>query len=464
MSEEINKTQQGGAEPREVKIEISKYKSLLDVLGDANKTWRVLFAVFFLGIILFTGIAVVASAIKKLYPYSDITTNGLGATTFKSEKSEVSYWLYNTSQLWSNSGITVNAGDVISVRASGKFITAMHHVYDNVKNNIKLKDAWVGTEGEQDHEDYTSSSYLRRTFRMFPSLPTGALVMQVVENELFDTDRIPGAKKDNFYFIGKEREHIYIKNAGTLYFSLNDIVLNKETIFKMVYDCLKGDLENDVDSLVELYEINKKGLVAKLKSEFKDIPEDYLLNHPEDLFRCFNILYGDKIQKMKPGDRKLGDMKIGVSYFNKKDIEKKIRKEELEKILSYNSSIDSLKQFIETLQDKSKYRISDGNKRGKDNGYFYTLHESTESKVERSVVKDYLDKIKEKWKESELNDIEERTKLVDDLVFLPESNIAPDTIVKICELEYYYRADYKTAWFDDNMGSFLIVIEKNFKQ
>ena len=30
----------------------------------------------------------------------------------------------------------------------------------------------------------------------------------------------------------------------------------------------------------------------------------------------------------------------------------------------------------------------------------------------------------------------------------------------VCELEYYHKKEYKTAWFDDNVGSLLIVIEK----
>ena len=35
--------------------------------------------------------------------------------------------------------------------------------------------------------------------------------------------------------------------------------------------------------------------------------------------------------------------------------------------------------------------------------------------------------------------------------------------VRICEMEYYLKNDYRTAWFDDNIGSFLIVIEKKTK-
>lgn len=359
MAEEITKKprsrKETNSDVRELKVEISKYNSLDNILGSNKKTLRVLCVVFFMAVLLFFAIFVVTISLKKMYAYSDITTNGLGATTIKSEKNEVSYWLYNTSQLWANSGISVKKGDIITVRSSGKFITAIHHLYDSAKENKTLKDNWVGSEGEKDNPDVTSSTFKRRQFRMFPNMPTGALVMQVANNTPYDSQEDTNDEgKKNFYFIGKERENIYIENPGTLYFSLNDIVLNKRTILEMMYKTLEN--EN-----VKLKKID-------------------CFNDPDLLFSAFDEKFGKEIENTETGARKLGVFRIGITKIKEKDLMK------------------PLKDF------KTAHIVND-----------------TES----------------------------------------------GQIVKMCELEYYFRTqtdggeNYKTAWFDDNLGSFLIIIEKD---
>ena len=51
-------------EPKTLRVEIAKYKSLLDALGDHKKVARFLFTVALLGILIFLGISLVALAIK----------------------------------------------------------------------------------------------------------------------------------------------------------------------------------------------------------------------------------------------------------------------------------------------------------------------------------------------------------------------------------------------------------------
>ena len=219
-----------------------------------------------------------------------------------------------------------------------------------------LADKWVGSEGEVDNPDVRSSTFKRRQFRMFPNMPTGALVMQVANNNPLDSQADSDEEgKKNFYYIGKERENIYIENSGSLYFSLNDIVLNKRTIIEMLYKCLEND---------------------NIKLSKQDC-----FDEPETLFAAFNKQYGNEIEKAAPGERKLGVLKIGITKIKEKNLELPLSKYETDHIVGYE----------------------DG-----------------------------------------------------------------DAIVKMCELEYYFYAqpdvggdNYKTAWFDDNLGSFLIIIEKN---
>lgn len=424
---------------REIKVEISKYSALDSILGNGKKTLRVLGLLFAIAIFLFLVIFVITISLKKIYSYSDITTNALGATTISSEKSEVSYWLYNTSQLWANSGITVSKGDVITVRSSGKFMTAIHHLYDDSKGNKKPKDAWVGSEGEKDNPDPTSSTYLRRQFRMFPNLPTGALVMQVVGDVPFDSqnDVNEDSQKKNFYFIGKERENIYIENSGTLYFSLNDIVLNERVIREM----LQKELNSNETSLDLLFD------------SFKD-----------------NDNLGKLIGNTESGARKLGQLKTGVTIIALKDSKQKTDidyytiKGKVSELYSHNGEITNeyfKDNCIESGKCKNLAKLSDWKAilvNNKDS--LVAVDSLSKDKIaDGKSLKAYLDKVKPEDciieyrinKDTALKHINSRFKTA----------VLDDGNIKMSELEYYYRVGYKTAWFDDNLGSFLIIVEKD---
>ena len=244
----------------------------------SGRKWlRMTISICAIGVFLFFCIFMVAFAIKKMYPYSDITTNGLGATTLKSEKGEVSYWLFNTASLWANTGITVKEGDIITIRSSGKYHTAIHHLFENVDKNKELENEWIGSEGYKQDKDKDPRDYYRGQFRIFPGMNNGALVMQVATNLPFDTPLDESAEKENFYYIGKERQHIYINNPGTLYFAINDIVLNKSTIANMIYYSITNSKVevNKTVSLSQITELIKKDDMETLSSYLtKDAIED----------------------------------------------------------------------------------------------------------------------------------------------------------------------------------------------
>ena len=428
-SDSISNQQEGTI--KELKVDVSKYSAIDSILSYNKKTIRALIILFVSAFLFFIMVFVFTISLKKMYSYSDITTNALGVTTIKGEKSEVSYWLYNTAHLWADSGISVSKGDVITVRSSGKFITAIHHLYDNVKKNTILKDSWVGSEGEIDNPDPSSSTYRRRQFRMFPNLPTGALVMQVANNTPNDSPEVASNPND-FYFIGKERENIKIESSGTLFFSLNDIVLNHNTIKKMLQTELNTQVE-DGDKLFRLFSTNKN--------------------------------LGERIQTIKPGDRKLGRLKTGVTFINRKDSKNKLGFDcymacDTIKELFYKDYLVS-PLFYDAFNEKEKPRrlVQYSNWRDilynmkdriikitdKDNN----IIEISDSAL-KTINKDYVISfmIDSKLAEDYLKTIYKTAK------------ISNDTI-KISELEYYYIKKYKTAWFDDNLGSFLIIVEKH---
>lgn len=399
-----------------LKIEVSKYASLVKVLSGDN-WWKVLISVFFIGCVLFSGISLVALAIKKMYPYSDITTNGLGTTTIKSENGEVSYWLFNSASLWANSGITVEKGDIITIRSSGKYHTAIHHLYDATKNNTDLKDKWIGSEGMPDNDYNDNEDFYRSKYRIFPGQPNGALVMQVATNIPFDTpkdisDNDKRAKPDNFYFIGKERQNIYINNSGTLYFAINDIVLNDSTIIDMLLDCL-----SDVKDRNYLYSIMKN------KTQIKRV--DTLMGEFDKAFSTdlkYLRLDLDKLKQInKDSIRKSNSTEI------KKSINKALGRCELE----------LLPDRINNKIDKLAYDC------------YIAEKDNTNNNTNNEII------------DIDINDLFNELKGNRAIGKLKLGVSKDDKGETVCELKYYHEKGYKTAWFDDNEGSLLIVVEKS---
>lgn len=223
---------------QKVIIEVTSYKAFLEALGDSRKVFRIILIISAIAVLLFAGITLVLLSVKCIYPYSDIATNVFGATTIKNEKSEVSYWLFNTAELWANSGIMVKQGQIIKIRASGKKHTAIHHLVKDVDSNRDiLTDPWVGTEGFSEQRSMNKKRDVARArYRIFPDANQDALLVQVVPlpQARKDTFQLRPAKGGNqFEIIGKENE-IQINEDGILHFAINDIVLDDETVIKMM--------------------------------------------------------------------------------------------------------------------------------------------------------------------------------------------------------------------------------------
>lgn len=331
--------QNTGDSTQNIRVEISRYKTLLDALSDPKKVARVIFTVFSLGVLLFFGITLVVVTVKRFYPYSDITTNALGTTTIKNENKEVSYWLLNTAELWADSGITVKKGQTVTVRASGKKHTAVHHLYkDAEENSPKLREPWVGTKGFNSLEDKRDERDMSRArYKLYPGANQDALIMQIVygdgpdnrPDDIVVTDKagknITGLRKtDNrFILIGDRQENIYIEKDGRLYFTINDIPLDDATILKMMCEICDKPVTDDKpapkdksapkdtsESLLSL--LQKADSIRreydKAKAEGKDIKSAL-----DSLYNSFKGLFGyrdkelPKIDSSKYGAFEFGD-------------------------------------------------------------------------------------------------------------------------------------------------------------
>jgi len=224
----------------EVKIIVKRHQQLFELLNDPHRMWRVLLSLFLIIVVLFVGIAFVVMSIKKYYPYSMVMTNLEGASIMKSEDKDVSYWLFNSADLWANSGIEVQKGDELSIYASGASYTAIHHLTDASRDNKRPDDKWVDTGGQ---ENTSERNKKRALFRINKDCDEGTLLMQIVNKDSvsrFNDEDCPEEllRGQHVEIIGKGRSRLRISHDGVLCFAVNDIVLTDTILSKMYKEWL----------------------------------------------------------------------------------------------------------------------------------------------------------------------------------------------------------------------------------
>lgn len=243
-----------------MEIEINQYKNLVKTFNNPKALAKIIIVVAVVITLVFVGIAAVALAVKHFYPYNSIKSNKYGATVIRNEDGDVTYWLFNSADLWSNSGIEVKKGDIISIRTSGAFHTAVHRLVDAAKEN-KVAISWLSPTGGVPSKGQESENrdIKRSDFRICPesNADFNVILMQVLPKEyerlgrewykknpprgidsITFNDQIDGGMKGerstaNIYIIGDQHENIEIQEDGVLYFTCNDIALTHRKIKAM---------------------------------------------------------------------------------------------------------------------------------------------------------------------------------------------------------------------------------------
>lgn len=383
---ESNNSNHSDENSRTVTIEIVRHKRLFEILENPRAMWKVIASLFVIVGVFFIGLALVVLVVKSFYPYNVIKTNPYGATIIKNEDKEVIYWLFNTAELWANSGIEVKKNDRITIRASGAANTAIHHLVDGASDDFQPGFSWVGTEGL---ERNTGHSAFRGQFRLVPDAPFGKLLMQIIpvskqknradwiKSSTYIDDTDEKGEKNQIFTIGKERIELVVPCDGVLHFAVNDVVMSDKNIKDMYLKSLqlfkesindnngKNELQLYIDSFDKILKNNKKDKNKKDKETLK-----YIIIEDDNV--------GKFLQKYKGG------------ILSKKEVEKN---EEIN--IKRKNLIDSLK--------KLKYGF----------GVYYQKDDS----------------------------VHEGYPFVNELI-------------------YYYDKEYRDPWYMDNVGSFLIVIER----
>ena len=407
---ESNNSSHPDENSRTVTIEIVRHKRLFEILENPRAMWKVIASLFVIVGVFFIGLALVVLVVKSFYPYNVIKTNPYGATIIKNEDKEVIYWLFNTAELWANSGIEVKKNDRITIRASGAANTAIHYLVDGASDDCQPEFSWVGTEGL---ERNTGHSAFRGKFRLVPDAPFGKLLMQIIpvskqkdsgewikkSTYIDSTDR--KGENNQIFTIGKERIELVIPCDGVLHFAVNDVVMSDKKIKDMYLKSLQlfeKSIEGDCKKELQSYIDSVNNIFNKVDNDKRSLKDSIIKND--------NVI--EFLKKYKGG------------------------------ILSKEDNNINLKDLID--------RIKDCFKKYKD-GILPKYNKPDDKEKEKNITrKDLIDSLKN---------------LEYGFDFYYEKG---DYLHKgypfVNELIYYFDKEYRDPWYMDNVGSFLIVIER----
>lgn len=441
-----------------MEIEINKYKQLVDAISNPRILAKAIVVIAVIVVFIFLGISLVSLMLKKFFPYKAISTMQSGATIIQNEDTEVIYWLFNSADLWSNSGIKVEEGDIITVRASGAFHTAIHHAVEDANSNTTFRDDWILPTGGRSPLNSHDSERLK--YRIVPQANDNVLLMQIIPRKYENTGRDwikyaninvmgfrdggnnyidkKGHSKADIVIIGDEKRDIKIPHDGILHFAVNDIVLTRRKMDEMhkhvhIGDKMTGGI----------------GDTSKLELGSFPIPRD-----KDELDTLINYMKKNSNEIEKQRYKAGGTLKKDISdldviknkwddYLNaRKNLISIIHKTLTTKV--YDSIVDSVTKKVDNNKlTKGPFIIPEY----KDVlvEVIRYLKKKDNKKLQETI--DTLESINKKWEE-----YEENNKRLKDII---NHNLT--------ELDYYRINNFVDAWYVDNVGSILIAIERKKK-
>lgn len=403
---ESNNSNHSDENSRTVTIEIVRHKRLFEILENPRAMWKVIASLFVIVGVFFIGLALVVLVVKSFYPYNVIKTNPYGATIIKNEDKEVIYWLFNTAELWANSGIEVKKNDRITIRASGAANTAIHYLVDGASDDCQPEFSWVGTEGL---ERNTGHSAFRGKFRLVPDAPFGKLLMQIIpvskqkdrgewikkSTYIDSTDR--KGENNQIFTIGKERIELVIPCDGVLHFAVNDVVMSDKNIKDMYLKSLQlfeKSIEGDCKKELQSYIDSVNNIFNKVDNDKRSLKDSIIKND--------NVI--EFLKKYKGGI-------LSIEDINLKDL------------------IDRIKDFFKKYKDG-----------------ILSIENNPDDKEKNIKRKGLIDSLK---------NLEYGFG-----VYYQKDDSVHNGYPFVNELIYYYDKKYRDPWYMDNVGSFLIVIER----
>lgn len=161
---------------------------------------------------------------KSINPEKPTHVNDQGAVVFNLNQKEVYLWLFNTSHLFSNSGIRVRKGDRIKITCSGKYQSSINHLVKAAQSDNKPIYHWLdknGAENKASTSILPSESFASVLVGVFPEGTNPMREPSVAgESYLYEENL------RNVSLVTKFSSKTRVKKNGVLYFVVNDIPMN----------------------------------------------------------------------------------------------------------------------------------------------------------------------------------------------------------------------------------------------
>jgi hypothetical protein len=161
-----------------------------------------------------------------------------GAITFELDGVKHIHYLLSTCEVWAPAeGIKVQKGDKVTIRASGRYHPAIHHLVEYGKEDINLELPWTDPRGIPSEKIKDGKHKNRALLRLDTLALFGELIAKFTPEGLA-TSKTIGPKETPYYnnkhFINGS-EPISIKEDGELRFAVNEPYILNNNRFKDAY-------------------------------------------------------------------------------------------------------------------------------------------------------------------------------------------------------------------------------------
>lgn len=195
--------------------------------------------------------------------------NSYGAFEMRNEKSDIFYFLFNTAELWCNTGIEVHKGERLIISASGIFNTEISHMHDKDVTIYWIQaDGRPADKGPKKERDKLLSK--TETFICNDADPGCLLATVIHDKALIDKWQSYEIDYDDFIqtdtpikIVSKGTDY-EVPNDGLLFFTVNDVVFTEDNITK-IKKLSKQD--KYIDSLITKISKIKQLLQSEKKNE-----------------------------------------------------------------------------------------------------------------------------------------------------------------------------------------------------
>lgn len=185
-----------------------------------------------------------------LFYKTELETNSMGAFTPRTGTgTEYGIFLFNTAELWANSGIRISKGDEVRISISGSFHSSFADlVNDSRGNNSSPEIRWIhmskkdsiakkDSPAKADKKYYLYSQWHEKSKSYYENSPDTNTVhfgtaFCAIAPEYFSGDPLDSLL-DIHVLNGEKFE---AKTSGVLRFAVNDVVLNDDIICQMIYE------------------------------------------------------------------------------------------------------------------------------------------------------------------------------------------------------------------------------------